>query len=254
MSKLTLTIRFSDNTLCAFKVQKKLEFTYFKNILLLNQESNMISFLKEHGYPMIISAKNTREHNDYENSKAFFAPYDYGIVFIDFAERKVYSYNNYSAFLEYSTLAFKHEIESLIPIDHHSIKYDKNTDNKVISDIQETIEHVLNINSSLSNIGFNLHQALKHNGQIFYVPNNKTKPPVLIDTENSVLAFYKILSMIKPVDYSQPLRITPSDTIRLIPEGWTIISSDKEHINELFNTISTIIPKEQHTLWESDNN
>lgn len=254
MSKLTLAIRFSDNTLCAFKVQKKLEFTYFKNILLLDQESNMINFLKEHGYPMIISAQNHKEHNDYESSKALFAPYDYGIVFIDFVEKHVHSYNNYSAFLEYSTLAFKHEIDSLIPIDYYNISEDQDLNGEEILAIQKNIEHILNINSSVSTIGFNIHQALKHNCQTFYVPTDKTDLPILIDSDNTISLFYKILGMIKPLDYSASFKIQPLDMVRIIPNGWNIISSDKEHINNLFNAISTIIPKEQHALWKSNNN
>lgn len=254
MSKLTLAIRFLDNTLCSFKVHKSIEFTYFKNILLLDQEINMINFLNEHGYPTTISAASDQEHNDYESSKSFFAPYDYGIVFIDFIEKQVHSYNDYSAFLEYSTLAFKHEIDSFIPVNHHGISKNEYIGKKEILAIQKNIEHVLNTNSSLSNIGFNIHQALKHNGQTFYVPTEKTDLPILIDSDNTISLFYKILGMIKPLDYSASFKIQPLDMIRIIPNGWNIISSNKEHINNLFNAISTIIPKEQHALWKSNNN
>lgn len=253
MSKLTLAIRFLDNTLCSFKVHKSIEFTYFKNILLLDQEINMINFLNEHGYPTTISAASDQEHHDYGSSKSFFAPYDYGIVFIDFIEKQVHSYNDYSAFLEYSTLAFKHEIDSFIPVNHHGISKNEHIDKKEILAIQKNIEHVLNTNSSLSNIGFNIHQALKKNGQIFYVSADKTHLPVLIDSDNTVSLLCKISGMIKPLDYSAPLKIKAPDMIRIIPDGWNIISSDTRHIDDLFNTISTIIPKEQQALWQSNN-
>lgn len=89
--------------------------TWFLNRLntldLLNEEyfnevANKHNLFKE-------TTNNKQEHNDYENDSAMFAPYHYGILLIDFKDKKVFSCNNYNGFLLFGTSKVASDYEVL---------------------------------------------------------------------------------------------------------------------------------------------
>lgn len=100
MSKITMAIRFSDETISTFKVHKSNQYMAFSNILYLLDEQLLKKYLEDNNYPLERSAKTLEEHQDYDEDLAFFAPYTYGITFVDFKNKTVYDHNGYSRFVE----------------------------------------------------------------------------------------------------------------------------------------------------------
>lgn len=76
------------------------------------------------------------EHNDYENDSAMFAPYHYGILLIDFKDKKVFSCNNYNGFLNFGT--------SKVASDYEQLGHKKQTEIK-IQDFEGNVKEVLSI-------------------------------------------------------------------------------------------------------------
>lgn len=100
MSKITIAIRFSDDTISTFKVHKSIQYMTFSNILYLLDEQLLKKHLEDNNYHLERSAKTLEEHQDYDEDLAFFAPHTYGITFIDFKNKTVYDYNGYSIFVQ----------------------------------------------------------------------------------------------------------------------------------------------------------
>lgn len=243
MSLLTMAIRFSDDQLVSFKIHKTKEFNDFKNILFLLDEKKLLNFLEINKYPLNISANNESEHNDYDSQKSFFAPYDYGIVFIDFITKTVHSYNNYSGFLEYAMSSVKCEIGINTSADS---KY-----NLIDENIKKLIENfnIIEENQRFFNISFNTYQALKHGASIFYFDENYTNEDKDITSENIFDVFQKSLQIYSNKISKQTDLILNNDTFKISVPDWNIISSDAEHLNELLNEISDIIPPKQVKYW-----
>lgn len=104
MSKLTFAVRFSDNTIAAFKIHKTYELSELNNIHFIQDESLLKKYLKEHGWPVSISGSSADEHLDYNDHKALFAPYGYGIIFIDYITKTIHNHNDYSGFFYFMSL------------------------------------------------------------------------------------------------------------------------------------------------------
>ncbi|MDI6976241.1 hypothetical protein [Serratia sp. Se-RSBMAAmG] len=104
MSQLTFAVRFSDNTITTFKIHKTFELSELNNILFIHDEPLLKEYLKEHDWPISISASSVDEHLYYDNHKALFAPYGYGIIFIDYITKTIYNHNDYSGFFYFMSL------------------------------------------------------------------------------------------------------------------------------------------------------
>ena len=243
MSLLTMSIRFSNNQLVSFKIHKTKEFNDFKNILFLLDEKKLLNFLDQNNYPLNISANNEVEHNDYNSKKAFFAPYDYGIVFIDFITKKVHSYNNYSGFLEYAMSSVHYEIGSNTPSDSQYDLIDENI-KKIIKNF-----NIAEANQRFFNILFNTYQALKNNGSVFYVNAQNPHEEQNITSDNIFDVFQKALQIYSSKISKQTELVLNKDVFRISVPNWNITSSDAEHINEILNEISDIIPPEKIKYW-----
>lgn len=107
MSKITLAIRFSDSTISTFKVDKFLEFAPFSNLFNFLDDNVLKEYMVNNNYPLYKSATTLIEHQDYDNERAFLAPYTYGIVFIDFINKQVHNYNDYSGFSEVYAMSIR---------------------------------------------------------------------------------------------------------------------------------------------------
>lgn len=107
MSKLTFAVRFSDNTISTFKIHKTIEFNNLKDISFILNENKLKDFIKEKGYADKRDNVSPEEHRDYENEAAFLAPSIYGMVFVDFKDKVIYSYNDYSGFITSNALLIR---------------------------------------------------------------------------------------------------------------------------------------------------
>lgn len=68
------------------------------NSLDLLDENYFNEFVKNHNL-FKETTEDKQVHNDYENDCGMFAPYYYGILLIDFKDKKVFSCNDYNGFL-----------------------------------------------------------------------------------------------------------------------------------------------------------
>lgn len=112
--------------------------TWFLNKLntldLLNEEYfNQVS--KKHNL-FKETTNNKQEHNDYESDNAMFAPYHYGILLIDFKDKKVFSCNNYNGFLMFGT--------NKVIMDYENFGRNKQTEIKV-QDFEGNLKEVYSI-------------------------------------------------------------------------------------------------------------
>lgn len=114
MGQLTIAARFSDLEVVCFKVGKSNQFTEIQNVLFLLDENKFKEFLSEKDYNTDSQSVDYATHTEPDSKKAFFAPFDYGIVFIDFFHKRIFSYNNYCAFLETPIYGILHNIAPLM--------------------------------------------------------------------------------------------------------------------------------------------
>lgn len=185
MSKITIAIRFSDETISTFKVHKSNQFMAFSNILYLLDEKLLKKYLEDNNYPLERSAKTLEEHQDYDEDLAFFAPYTYGITFIDFKNKTVYDHNGYSVFLGSYAINIRLELRFVL------MHLFRNIDDIKIEDLSDDF-YLKAPHPSLSKDGchdelvfqklnpeksilFNVYQAYQKNIPIYYTTGTKKK-------------------------------------------------------------------------------
>jgi hypothetical protein len=82
------------------------------NSLDLLDENYFNEFSKKHNL-FKEKTEDKKVHYDYENDMGMFAPYYYGILLIDFKNKKVYSCNNYNGFLSFGIENVKNDYEKI---------------------------------------------------------------------------------------------------------------------------------------------
>lgn len=183
MSKITIAIRFSDDTISTFKVHKSIQYMTFSNILYLLDEQLLKKYLEENNYLLERSAKTLEAHQDYDEDSAFFAPYDYGITFIDFKNKTVYDYNGYSIFVQSyavnirlglsNVLAYLFREPEKIEIKNLSEDFYLKAPHPRLSKDGYHNELVFqSLNPEKSSL-FNVYQAYQNNIPIYYTKGNK---------------------------------------------------------------------------------
>ena len=90
---------------------------------------------------------------------------------------------------------------------------------------------------------------MKYGSSIFYVNENNSNENKDITSDNIFDVFQKALQIYSDKISKQTELVLNSDTFKISVPDWNIISSDAEHINELLNEISDIIPPEQIKYW-----
>lgn len=104
MEYITIAIRFSDLTIGCFKTHKQFALVEMSNISFLLDEEKFKKFLLKHKEIKINfnrESVDAKDHNSNDSEETFFAPLTYGIIYIDFSKKEIYSNNGYSNFLEY---------------------------------------------------------------------------------------------------------------------------------------------------------
>lgn len=199
MSKITLAIRFSDDTISTFKVHKTIDFQFFSNILFLLDEKTLKQYLVDNRYPLDRSAKNISEHQNYDNDLAFFAPNTYGITFIDYKNKKVHDYNEYSGFVEVFALNIRLSLEKILLSSFNTYRRAYDDDDNVSSIIEhlnrldysfydEVVYPLLDLKADepgyydrkvFESLNpempymFNLYQAFKRHIPVYFIDGNK---------------------------------------------------------------------------------
>lgn len=99
--KVAILMRTSKGEKISFKTHTNNFGALFNSAKILDEDNifkylnvNKISYDVEQSYIA---------HGNYENNGALFAPYMYGLLLIDYLEKKVFSYNNYCGYLLLST-------------------------------------------------------------------------------------------------------------------------------------------------------
>jgi hypothetical protein len=102
-------------------INSKGEKTAFKMHTSSLNKLNSLDFLNEDYFYNYFNKKGfisndstlENEHDDYDNIKALFAPYHYGILIVDFQNKHFFSANNYSGFLNTGTFPILTDYEAL---------------------------------------------------------------------------------------------------------------------------------------------
>lgn len=90
--EISILARLSNNEKISFKITKEQFKSIFNNFKLLDEES-FLKLINDNGL-YIKSEVTSQKHNDDSSNKAFFAPFLLGLFFIDFKNKKVFSYND----------------------------------------------------------------------------------------------------------------------------------------------------------------
>lgn len=107
---VTILARFKDNTKMAFRISTGCLLP-FHDLNFLDEDKFKV-YVKEQSLYRGDDVTDD-EHTDYYNSKSFFAPYDYGLLFFDFKEKHVWSSNNYNGFFSLSSWLIKQQYNEL---------------------------------------------------------------------------------------------------------------------------------------------
>lgn len=255
MSLLTYVVRFSYNTIWKGKIHKTQEFTSLQNLEFFYNENMLKSFLKNNFN--IYSQATLKTHDDYDDRSALFAPYDYGIVFVDFLDKKIYSYQNYSGFMSYSVKMIKSELELLLRgQDFTRSNYDD--DSKFIIKLYSNgtrgaTPHVSNLKKQYNihyPFWFNLETGIKNNAVFNY------KTP----SKNFILREQKTFDLLsKTCDiYDELLNPDSSafylDFLNIAPKGWTVDMLDNSYISKLYDVLKNkdLFSSEERTIWRNE--
>lgn len=193
---------------------------------------------------------------DYDNEGVLFAPYDYGIIFIDFLDKKVYSYNGYTGFMEYDTAKIRFDLKD--------IKYKNNgvLPENFIDEMKFNIwdygkDHcpeIINEKLSIDNYNirsfpylYNLNKAISKKAKITYCAYEK---------EDVVLNFSEVSMMLKKIvsiyeDYHGDTNDYYLDKIFISPEDFEIFSSSNLEIEEFYNKIKgkILLNEIENKIW-----
>lgn len=271
MGRLTIAARFSDLEVVCFKIEKTKEFTEIQNVLFLLDENKFKEFLSEKDYynkdRLTIDYAT---HTEYDSRKAFFAPFDYGIVFIDFFSKKVFSYNNYSGFLETPVLGAIHDFRSLLNntefLSQEDIFYNYTYNVTNYKGEIQTSYRLFEDFFYFMPLGYNIHQTLINNGKIS-IKNYANILDENIYKDIDTITFFNLFKTnyfeklnikyiprserTEPYSYSNPFSF---HSIACLPSGWDFIqdTGEKKSIEELFFTLKKDVEFtcEEQECWQ----
>ncbi|MDI6976242.1 hypothetical protein [Serratia sp. Se-RSBMAAmG] len=258
MSKITLAIRFSDSTISTFTVHKSYEFNLFSNIFYLIDENALKEYMVNNNYPLYKSAATLLEHQDYGNDLAFLAPYTYGIVFIDFINKQVHDYNDYSGFSEVCACNIRQGMNLIflrlfrtLDVDIADLDYvDYDFYEEAVYDSlgkngfsEQKIFQTLNPEHAYM---FNFYQAFKKDISIYYLKENETglSERVYIEASTPSQLFKKISEM-------RDFTIVGMD----IP-GWSFFSGSSEDAETKLLPLlkkEITLSEDELTFWKEQN-
>lgn len=252
MSLLTYVIRFSDRTIWKRKIHKTKEFKLLQNIDLFHSEELFKKFLYDNF--KINEITTEEEHEQYDNRNALFAPYIYGIVFVDFIMKKIHSYNGYSGFMNDHVAQFRSDLLLNKEFSQESIMNSKFRLSTTINgkDIRKTIFILGEYNPFHLGYLYNLNKAINYKDKINYISCDNEITP--IEEKNLYLALQKVFFIYDnyhkdadPIDFYL-------DELQICPAGFEVTSSDnsEEEIQKLYNLLKDDIrfTSIEKVLWE----
>lgn len=110
--KLTVMIRQKNGEKHSFKTHTSRLEQHFGGSKLLDENLFMDS-VRNAGYLKYLPT-NYAEHNDYESNSAFFAPYYYGLLFVDFKGKCVFSNNDFAGFMTFTSEFVANDLYKLV--------------------------------------------------------------------------------------------------------------------------------------------
>lgn len=256
MSLITCVIRFSNGDFWKKKIHKDEDLKKIQKFDFIENENNLKKYLKNKYKEKYNSVLTEEEHMDYDNEGVLFAPYDYGIIFIDFLDKKVYSYNGYTGFMEYDTAKIRFDLKD--------IKYKNNgvLPENFIDEMKFNIwdygkDHcpeIINEKLSIDNYNirsfpylYNLNKAISKKAKITYCAYEK---------EDVVLNFSEVSMMLKKIvsiyeDYHGDTNDYYLDKIFISPEDFEIFSSSNLEIEEFYNKIKgkILLNEIENKIW-----
>lgn len=256
MSLLTYVIRFSDRTIWKRKIHKTKEFKLLQNIDLFHSEELFKKFLYDNFKVNEITTEE--EHEQYDNRNALFAPYIYGIVFVDFVMKKIHSYNGYSGFMNDHVAVLRSDLKNGLfrnqefnqqNLINSKFQLTTNINGK---NVTETIFILREYNPFQSGYLYNLNKAIAYNDKIQYI--NCDREIFLIEENNVFLVLKKVFSIydtyhkdVDPLDFYL-------DELQICPAGFEVTSSDNsaEEIKKIYNLLKDDIhfTSIEKMLWQ----
>lgn len=258
---VNVLIRFSNNEKKAFRIHTS-DLKKFEDPIFLDETRFREQILSQYykGEPV-----NKSEHDDYYSKKTYFSPYAYGALFFDLKEKKVFSSNNYSGFLNILCLSLIPYLTKLVSsskkmgislYDQEEILEGFNDDNseivvlernKIFESPSRFYTDFYLINYALKNnwtvkVNDNI---IEHNGDFIHFMNTILGKDIIADTVNSFdgLDWELIPELSSNIENS----------IDLIPEGWEFIQGDGSpaYVNVLYEYMlkNKIISDEEVVYW-----
>lgn len=106
--KLTVMARLTGGRKKSFKIDTgSLKYEFDRAKIL--DENTFLTLVKK--FETDKAHLNLDSHEDYDSSVALFAPYNYGLLFIDFENKKLFSCNGYSGFMLHTTNFILSEVQ-----------------------------------------------------------------------------------------------------------------------------------------------
>lgn len=176
--RITLAIRFSDHKVSSFQVFSPNDFHALSNILYLMDESILKSYLKEKNLPL----QNRFPVNPQDVCKKWnlLAPSSDGITFIDFVNKTVHNYNDYSLFTEGFALSVKMALKYVLDYIHGGYNTSIDKLDNLSYDFYEKVKYPYSgkeeyVFASLNPEHpylFNLYQAFKKHIPVYFIEGN----------------------------------------------------------------------------------
>jgi len=178
MSKLTLAIRFSDYEVSTFQILNLDDFHALFNIQHLIDENALKSYLEEHNLPL--QNRSSLKAQEISKSCNVLAPSSDGITFIDFVNKTVHNYNDYSLFTEVFALSIKKALTYVLDYIHGGYNNSIDKLDNVSYDFYEKVKYPYSgkegyIFESLNPEHpylFNFYQAFKKHIPIYFIEGN----------------------------------------------------------------------------------
>jgi hypothetical protein len=222
---VTTVIRTSKNEVFSFKLNTN----YWSRVFLNPNILNEVYTLNEISKIENLDAKKTKEsHEEYKSGGCLKAPFEYGILYIDYIDNQIYSLNDYAPF-SYLTSQFllgDHK-------DLHGI----------------TIEQANN--SPFSNDYIRLVQFLQHDIEIT-LKDNTFK-------EKNVDKLISIIEKISPrVSSREPLNVSNVSNIKVHVNNWNIYeeNTEKEEFKKMYKLFQKDLnlTQDEIELWDKSIN
>lgn len=257
MSLMTYIIRFSNGDFWKRKIHKDEDLKKLQKFDFIENEDNLKIYIKDKYNKEDNSISTEKDHTDYDNDGALFAPYDYGIIFIDFLDKKVYSYNGYAGFMDYDAAKIRFDLKDIEYRNNGNLPenfIDKMTFN-VWDYVKDNLPEIIREDSNIDNYNirsfpylYNLNKAINKKAKITYCAYEKED--VIFNFTDLSTILKKIVSIYE--DYHGNTNDYYLDRIFICPEGFEVFSLSNLEIEEFYNKIKgkILLSEVENKIWK----